>query len=585
MYRSLPACCLRGCNLSCGYPLFQPLAGNGRDETLLDSTAGKPKSAPALIESLSTGRKRQQKLGEKSSRQISHGIMNPSPEETRLVSLQNEIEAIVKDHGYDREQFLAYAAAYWGLVIGDEGGLEHEDAPPYLYPGKQTARTLRETASTWALLNPYFGGVHTMAYFGLVQDLSIGIQMGKINLNDLGTLTQKGFTPLMIAVQQRRDDMLHFLLELSHKTLGDVLPMSVPGLNDADAATSLEKWIDINAQTALGMTSLRLAVDESNLGMVQDLLADTAIDPNIRDYRDETAFYQAVIKNRIHLLPAFFADENVDCNSQSAYGTPLMMACQYGYTEAVELLLDHPDVDAKVRLSPLIFTAASFARYAGHEHLVELLLDYGADSPVVLATPTEAALLDACTTLRCRAAITLLHDTRGAINVNIRAGPDRESPLSALMEGLTFHKFLGGGAEEAVWQDLIELLLQEGAALDVPSMHFWLPLHLAAFKGIEWLARLLVRFGARPDAMGAGEGAKTAVEYAQEAADGQHSDRSILWSRPRDRMADGDDAVLALFRSLEEGTWDMTRARDDDDDAAAIKRKRRKRRPRTRSLP
>ena len=184
-----------------------------------------------------------------------------------------------------------------------------------------------------------------------------------INVQD-----NKGFTALIIAILQKQYLVAHYLIESN---------------------------ANLNIAVKLGKTALHAACTVRNAELVDKLLNNGA-DPNICDSNHCTPLLTASVSlsdtSFNPAIPPLLLAYGADPNKQDVAGrTALMAASRYNYEEGVEALLN---AGADIHIDSGYCTALSIASFMGHLHIMNLLLEHGADpnqynnlmfSPLVLA--------------------------------------------------------------------------------------------------------------------------------------------------------------------------------------------------------
>lgn len=168
----------------------------------------------------------------------------------------------------------------------------------------------------------------------------------------------------------------------------------------------------------------------------------------------------------------------VDMNAYAGrYGTPLIAAASQGHEAIVKLLLDHgAEVDAVG--SSVFSTALSASSYFGYRSIAEMLLDKGA-KPDWRRDNDDTALELACE--GGHETIVELLINRGS-DVNLRRTGGYGFPLSA--------------ASERGFYNIVYLLLQKGAKVNNKGGHYLNALQAAASSGSESIVQLLLDSGA-----------------------------------------------------------------------------------------
>jgi len=186
--------------------------------------------------------------------------------------------------------------------------------------------------------------------------------------------------------------------------------------------------------------SLFYAVAAGDLAEVKRLVVDCGVDPNVRE---------------------------------DDYGaTPLHAAAEYGYSEIVEVLLEHgaaPNIREKYGDTPLHY-AAMF----GNSKVVEVLLEHGADPNI--------------------------RDKQGATPLHYAAAFDYPKIVEVLhKKGLSDYDITPLQAAEFNYPEVVKLLLEHGADPNIQDYkNGWTPLHFAAKVCHVDVARALLDYGADP---------------------------------------------------------------------------------------
>jgi len=187
--------------------------------------------------------------------------------------------------------------------------------------------------------------------------------------------------------------------------------------------------------------SLFYAVAAGDLAEVKRLVVGCGVDPNVRE---------------------------------DDYGaTPLHVAAEYGYSEIVEVLLEHgaaPNIREKYGDTPLHY-AATF----GNSKVVEVLLEHGADPNA--------------------------RNNYGATSLHYAAAFDYPEVVKLLhKKDLSDYDVTPlQGAAEFNYPEVVKLLLEHGANPNIQENKYgWTPLHVAAKKCHVDVARVLLDHGADP---------------------------------------------------------------------------------------
>jgi ankyrin repeat protein len=211
-----------------------------------------------------------------------------------------------------------------------------------------------------------------------------------------------------------------------------------------------------------------------------------------------------------------------------SHGFAITAAAYTGHEAVVRLLLDEgADVNVQGRYFGTALQAASLI---GHEVIVRLLLDRGADVNVqggLYGTALQAASL-----IGHEVIVRLLLD-RGA-DINIQGGEYGTALQAALVEG-----------HEAV----VRLLLDKGADINVQGGYFGTALQAASYRGHEVIVRLLLDRGADVNVQGGEYG--TALQAA--SYEGYEAVVRLLLDKGADINVQGGRYGTALLAALVEG--------------------------------
>lgn len=300
-------------------------------------------------------------------------------------------------------------------------------------------------------------------------------------------------------------------------------------------ATLLHEGADVNCRDDQGSTPLDWAVPEGHVEVTQALLNHHA-NPNSKDNYGHQPLHWAIANSILtRLLIEFGA--NVDCKTNKGQ-SPLLWSVLAGQAEVTRTLLDlGASVDARNTYG---FTALHAAAFKGDVEITRLLLDNKADpditdedgwTPLQVAAVNERyGILEILTNvtsnshdLARRIANSLKHKDVLALGQEMAA---RKSVGSAVVCGLRMAINSGyklrllalletgadidavddiGGATaltHAAWlgeENIVELLLDHGADIDVRDASGHTALHWAAEGGYSDMVSLLLNKGATVD--------------------------------------------------------------------------------------
>ena len=159
---------------------------------------------------------------------------------------------------------------------------------------------------------------------------------------------------------------------------------SIFGLVEVARALTLMDSVDINGVDETGATPLLWAAKSGNSAMVQFLLGQEGLDPDMPDSNDQAPISCAAENGHDAVVKLLLGRQDVNPNRQDRWErTPISWAAENGHAAVVELLLGQGDVKPD-RLDYNCQTPLSCAAENGHEAVVKLLLgrgDVNADTP------------------------------------------------------------------------------------------------------------------------------------------------------------------------------------------------------------
>ena len=227
----------------------------------------------------------------------------------------------------------------------------------------------------------------------------------------------------------------------------------------------IEHGADVNITDGRGNSALILAcrhykddAKEECASIIQRLVAKGA-DMNIacsflspiRGYQYGTAFFEALITNRIEVLRLLL---ELGVRTDAVHQNPLVEACTMRNMAVIRLLLSH-GADVNI-IDNGCRTCMSIACEHGYDDLAELLLDHGADMDAKTGRYGQTPFLLACINVHL-STVKLLLD-RGA-DANLTGDA---IPLIAVCQ----YRYMARHKSDL---DLIDLLLEYGADINAES--------------------------------------------------------------------------------------------------------------------
>ena len=285
----------------------------------------------------------------------------------------------------------------------------------------------------------------------------------------------------------------------------------------------LDRNADVNAQDAQYGTALHAAAaaaaGSDNMAEIIQLLLDKGADVNAQGGKYGTALQAAVAgcNPRLEVIQLLL-DHGADVNAQSGeYGTALQATTiefnESLRVEAIQLFLDKGvDVNAQ---GGKYGTALQAAAYTNKLEVVQLLLDNGADANAQsgeygTALQAAAAAYDSSVEV-----VQLLLD-RGA-DINAQGGKFGTALQATAAvyksEYVIFEPDKGVGAFNRR-AEIIRLLLDKGADVNIQGGEYGTALRAAAYRGKVELIHLLLDKGADVNAQGGGGEYGTALQAA-----------------------------------------------------------------------
>lgn len=166
---------------------------------------------------------------------------------------------------------------------------------------------------------------------------------------------------------------------------GLVLAQTVSQIDDFTKAAKFDDVSEIkdlikagvspNAIDPKGNPMLIVAIRDKSMKVIDFLLSNPNVDPNLANKSGETPLMMASIEGDLPLVKTLVLGKKVDVNKTG--WTPLHYACATGKLEVAQFLVAN---GAKVNaLSPSETTPLMMAVSSGNDQLIKFLLDKGAD--------------------------------------------------------------------------------------------------------------------------------------------------------------------------------------------------------------
>ena len=333
---------------------------------------------------------------------------------------------------------------------------------------------------------------------------------------DVTKISEEGYTALHVAAANGNSSILECLVQAgvnpSIQSTSGLTALHLAARHDVSAAKVLvEAGCPVNTQDSIGQTPLHIAVVAACTEVVEYLLQNGAL-VNSEDECGQVASYFAAVDGAedimqlllhygaqvdqreskgVTLLHAaashghskiveLLIQNGAEVDSRDEDGvTPFIMACENGHTEIAEQLLAHgANINAYGGSGEAVgWNSLFFAAQDNHLPTVRMLLSRGIDRRSPLReqewTPLHSGSGNGHLDI-----VRALVDT-GDYNLDAPAGPSCMSPLHFAVLDQD--------------QEMLSLLLDQGAAIEVESVKGFTPLYIAcSLAGTE--ATAIVRF-------------------------------------------------------------------------------------------
>lgn len=210
------------------------------------------------------------------------------------------------------------------------------------------------------------------AYNGDLDSLKILIDGGA----NVMTEDENGYTALHFAVMSKNYDAVQYLIEngadVNKRTKQDEVPLHFASFSGRIDIVELliNNGADINVKMGNGNTPLMGAADYETA----KLLVENGADLKVRNQIDMTPLHAAASKGDT-LLIKYYLKKGLDINATDMeYRTPLIVAVNYRFPEAAEILIENgADINKKAK------SGNSAVFYAGSLETFKMLIENGAD--------------------------------------------------------------------------------------------------------------------------------------------------------------------------------------------------------------
>lgn len=109
------------------------------------------------------------------------------------------------------------------------------------------------------------------------------------------------------------------------------------------------KDINVNIQNSMELTPLHIAIQNGKIDIVNALLEHEYIDVNIQTMMASSPLFFAIQNGKIDIVNALLAREDINVNIRNTVGhTPLLFAIQKSNIEIIKTLLAHKDIDVNL---------------------------------------------------------------------------------------------------------------------------------------------------------------------------------------------------------------------------------------------
>ncbi|XP_076060253.1 tankyrase isoform X2 [Oratosquilla oratoria] len=337
--------------------------------------------------------------------------------------------------------------------------------------------------------------LHNACSFGHAEVVSLLLKHGA----DPNARDNWNYTPLHEAASKSKFDVCIVLLQHG----------ADPSIRNTDGKTALD-LADTYARSVLtGEYKKEELLEAARGGQEERLLAlltPLNVNCHASDGRKSTPLHLAAGYNRTEIV-SILLEHGADVHAKDKGGlVPLHNACSYGHFEVTELLIKH---GANVNAMDLWqFTPLHEAASKSRVEVCSLLLAHGAD-PTLLNCHSKSAI-DAAPSRELQERLTYEYKGHSLLEACRQADPTR---LKKFLSGdvVNFkHPYSGDtplhcgvtsvGSKR---RQIVEALLRKGANCHEKNKDFLTPLHLSTDKGHYDVTELLLKHGAKPNALDA----------------------------------------------------------------------------------
>ena len=355
-----------------------------------------------------------------------------------------------------------------------------------------------------------------------LQSLHLGARTGDIDMikdfhkhgSSLEARDGKGQTVLFHAVKGKQHHIVQWLLEEGNVNVQavdkeglTVLHVAAQGCDLRGAELLVRNRADVNALSSKNLTPL-LCIPRSEGVQVLRFLQEKGADVNAMDKDGNRITHKAAtIGQSASLLFKVASDLGADINAKGRLGnTPAHLAAESGSKAILGILAQKGIEFQKVRNSAG-YTSLMMASRAGQTEIMRHLLETG-DSYNVTDNNGKS-LIALAIEWGNPEVMAILQEYGASFTDMVSSGGNAHPIWKAVYEGqgLSVAKILDGGlsveyehrgvrllqlAIEVSNVEVVRLLLERGATVDMPDMRGWTALHSAAYSGnVELMLRVL----------------------------------------------------------------------------------------------